>query len=101
MSAKKKLSEMTLEEQAAYYQRKAAAVKAKMVKEANKRCWLIGKIASEVFDDLPVSENALQAYFTNLYEAYTILSAYSVSSIVEIGTPAFGNVVHSFHGWSL
>ena len=72
MSEKKKLSEMTLEEQAAYYQRKAAAVKAKMVKEANKRCWLIGKIASEVFDDLPVSENALQAYFTNLYEAYTI-----------------------------
>lgn len=72
MSEAKKLSEMTLEEQVAYYQKKAAAVKAKMVKEANKRYWLIGKIVSEVFCDLPASENELQAYFTNLHEAYNM-----------------------------
>ena len=72
MSEAKKLSEMTLEEQVAYYQKKAAAVKAKMVKEANKRYWLIGKIVSEVFADLPASENQLQAYFTNLHEAYSM-----------------------------
>ena len=70
MSATKKLSEMTLEEQAVYYQQKAADVKKKMVKKANERYMLIGKIVSEVFDDVPVAENELQAYFVNLYEAY-------------------------------
>lgn len=70
MSDTKKLSEMTLEEQVVYYQKKAAAVKAKMVKEANKRYWLIGKIVSEVFTDIPAEENELLAYFTNLAEAY-------------------------------
>ena len=70
MSDKRKLSEMTLEEQAAYYQHKAAEVKAKMVKKANERYLLIGKIVSEVFDDIPSAENDLQAYFTNLAEAY-------------------------------
>lgn len=70
MSDKKKLSEMTLEEQAAYYQQKAAAVKKKMVKKATERYMLIGKIVSETFDDIPASENNLQAYFTNLAEAY-------------------------------
>ena len=70
MSEKKKLSEMTLEEQAVYYQQKAADVKKKMVKKANERYMLIGKIVSETFDDIPVSENNLQTYFTNLAEAY-------------------------------
>ena len=41
-----------------------------MVKKANERYMLIGKIVSEIFDDIPASENNLQAYFTNLAEAY-------------------------------
>ena len=70
MSDTKKLREMTLEEQAAYYQRKAADVKKQIVKKANERYMLIGKIVSETFDDMPAAENELQAYFTNLAEAY-------------------------------
>lgn len=70
MSEKKKLSEMTLEEKAIYYQHMASEVKKQMVKKANERYMLIGKIVSELFDDIPVSENELQAYFTNLAEAY-------------------------------
>ena len=70
MSDKKKLSEMTLEEQVAYYQKKTAEVKAKMVKKANERYLLIGKIVSEIFDDMPTADNKLQAYFTKVAEAY-------------------------------
>lgn len=70
MSATKKLSEMTPEEKVEYYQRKAADVKKQMVKKANERYMLIGKIVSELFDDMPAAENELQAYFTNLAEAY-------------------------------
>ena len=70
MSEKKKLSEMTLEEKVIYYQHMAAEAKKQMMKKANERYMLIGKIVSELFDDIPVSENELQAYFTNLAEAY-------------------------------
>ena len=70
MSDKKKLSEMTLDEQAAYYQRKAAEVKAKIVKKANERFMLIGKIVSENLDDIPEAENELEAYFKKVAEAY-------------------------------
>lgn len=70
MSEKKKLSDMTLEEQAAYYQKKAAEVKAKMVKKANERYMLIGKIVCEVLDDIPENDADLKAYFTKVADGY-------------------------------
>ena len=70
MSDKKKLSEMTLEEQVAYYQKKTAEVKAKMVKKANERFLLIGKIVSENFADIPEAENELEVFFKKVAEAY-------------------------------
>lgn len=71
MSEKKRVSEMTYEEQFAFYQKKAADVKAKMVKKANERFLLIGKIVSEIFTDMPEAENELQTYFTGVFEAYS------------------------------
>ena len=71
MSEKKRLSDMSYDEQIAFYQKKAAAVKAKMVKEANAKYQLIGKIVSEVFTDMPEAENELKAYFTGVFEAYS------------------------------
>ena len=75
MSEKKKLSEMTPEEKVKYYQHMAAEAKKQMVKKANERYMLIGKIVSETFVDIPAAENELQAYFTNLAEAYHVEDA--------------------------
>lgn len=69
MSTKKKLSEMTLDEQIEFYQKKAADAKAKKVKKANERYMLIGKIACEVFEDVPEDDSRIKAYFTKMADA--------------------------------
>ena len=83
MSGKKKLSEMSYDEQIAFYQKKAAAVKAKMVKEANAKYQLIGKIVSEVFTDMPDADEKLEAYFTKVFEAYSAPCAEAENTVSD------------------